>query len=54
MEKEQTFFDLKTSESAEALWENFERTGSVKDFLRFVQKTQNLEDLVPADLLTRV
>jgi len=46
---DQTPYDQAISESSGALWEVFEKTGSVKDYLRFIQKLENREEfeLVP-------
>jgi len=46
----QSPYDLTIIESPETLWENFEKTGSVKDYLRFVQKAEKPEDPEPAQL----
>jgi hypothetical protein len=40
----ETEFELKVEPSAEALWEEFERTGSVKTYLRFAEKSQGREE----------
>ena len=52
MVKDQSPYDLTIIESAETLWEIFEKTGSVKDYLRFVQKAEKPEDPEPVQLLS--
>lgn len=45
-----TEFELTVDKSAETLWEDFERTGSVKAYLRYLQKVQKSEELEPSGL----
>lgn len=50
METIKTEFDLTVEQSAESLWEEFERTGSVKTYLLYVQKAKSNEELETAGL----
>jgi hypothetical protein len=50
METNQTDSQLIFSESAEILWKKFEKTGSVQDYLRYSQKVEKIEELVPLNL----
>jgi|GEM_PF-6360733 len=43
MDTDKTEFELMVEQSAEALWEEFERTGSVKAYLLYSRKIQNQE-----------
>lgn len=44
--------DLKVvpTESPEALWEEFEKTGSVQTYLRYCRAVEMTENLVPSKL----
>ncbi len=50
MEKSQTESRTSFPENPEFLWERFEKTGSVKDYLRYSKKIEAVEKLVPLDL----
>ncbi|HTC19922.1 MAG TPA: hypothetical protein VK859_03685 [bacterium] len=50
MKKNQIDLTITLCESPEALWEYFEKTGSVAAYLRYSQKLEKTEELVPADL----
>ena len=39
--------DSKLTETAETLWMNFEKTGSVKDYLLYLQKLESSEKSNP-------
>ena len=45
MDRNQFEVELTFTENAETLWRNFEKTGSVKDYLRYVQKLESVKDL---------
>jgi hypothetical protein len=50
VEKNYSGFEVSFSESPEILWQNFEKTGSVSAFLKFVQKSESLKELELLDL----
>jgi len=50
MDTDKTEFEMTVDQSAEALWEEFERTGSVKAYLRFAQKIPTRLEFETADL----
>jgi hypothetical protein len=50
MKKNQIDLPISLCESPEALWECFEKTGSVAAYLRYLQKLEKTEELVPVDL----
>jgi hypothetical protein len=50
MKKNQSDLPILLPESPEALWEYFEKTGSVSAYLRYSQKVEKMEELVPLDL----
>jgi hypothetical protein len=50
METPKTEFELTVDKSAEALWEDFERTGSVKTYLLFLQKDKDNQEIKPPHL----
>lgn len=49
MEKKPTELELTFTLETEALWNAFEKTGSIDAFLRYVQKAQNSKELVLVD-----
>ena len=50
MDTDKTEFEIMVDQSAEALWSEFERTGSVNTYLLFVRKNQNPEKFELAPL----
>jgi hypothetical protein len=42
--------ELTFEKNTEALWEDFEKTGSVETYLQFIQKAEKNVELKPADL----
>jgi hypothetical protein len=50
MEKIQIDTELKLNENPETLWENFEKTGSVTAYLRYVEKMKNRQEVVSTRL----
>lgn len=50
METPKTEFELTVEQSAEALWEDFEKTGSVTTYLLFLQKDKNSKEIKPSHL----
>jgi|GEM_PF-7069252 len=40
------------TESLETLWEKFEKTGSIKAYLLYLQKVERLEKLVASEALS--
>jgi hypothetical protein len=47
MKKTQDDSQATFPENAEALWEHFEKTGSVQAYLRYSKKVEKIEELVP-------
>ncbi len=47
MNTNKTEFEVTVEKSVETLWEDFEKTGSVKTYLLFLQKAQNQEETEP-------
>ncbi len=47
MKINETEFELTVEKSVETLWEDFEKTGSVRTYLLFLQKAKNQEEIDP-------
>ncbi len=45
MEKKPIDPELAPTEKAKALWDNFEKTGSVTDYLEYVEKMENRQEV---------
>ncbi len=54
MDTDKTEYELTVGQSAEALWKEFERTGSVDTYLLFARKNENPErfELAPLTFLS--
>lgn len=50
MEKSFNDFELTVEKNAETLWEDFEKTGSVETYLKYLQKAHKNEEPEPANL----
>jgi hypothetical protein len=47
MKKNQDDSQVTFPENTEALWEHFEKTGSVQAYLRYSEKAEKIEEFVP-------
>jgi hypothetical protein len=50
MNENRTEFDLTVEKTAENLWNEFEKTGSVQAYLQFIRSSEKNEEVTPAHL----